>query len=470
MRTTKGNNKASPPHVHHKDSVINIQLPYDPHALTEPDLWSGLFHPISLHGSIEHFASDLKSIKDSLNFMSKYIANKQVNGKEVNDLKDFDGMGDVIWNFISLVYEAKWDIFHMNNKANTLRAKISSKFTPRVMPNSKRKEIAKLVPISIKKAPPAPLLPLLAKSKNEINTISKYFKDNKTTTNHSKPTKSYAQASRQTASTSDMLKIKESFPALNAKQIDRVNNIVKDNPNSKPHIQMTTKGPSRKQVIVPMSNNNTISFTKNSALHVAHINRLLRNAKSDIVVDFIRSNPIGPVIVTNKVANQFNLQIISQYIKRSEDINELQVEEPRLPQSKSYLKIISIPFFPNSKTQNRLNASDIENILKQNQIFDNIKLASRPRVIKVSPKSNMSIVWINIWDHQSGNKAKCLINRCFNISRYITTIKGVNMNLGVSQCKNCWKWGYTTFSCRIQGSKCIKCNRLHRSENHQEFG
>jgi len=96
MRTMKGNNEASPPHAHHEDSVINIQLPYDPHAPTEPDLWSGLFHPISLHGSIEHFASDLKSIKDSLNFMSKYIANKQVNGKEVNDLKDFDGMEDAI--------------------------------------------------------------------------------------------------------------------------------------------------------------------------------------------------------------------------------------------------------------------------------------------------------------------------------------------------------------------------------------
>jgi len=95
---------------------------------------------------------------------------------------------------------------------------------------------------------------------------------------------------------------------------------------------MTTKGPSRKQVIVPMSNDNTILFTKNSALHVAHINRLLKNAKSDIAVDFIRSDPIGPVIVTNKVANQSDLQIISQYIKRSEDINELQVEEPHLPQ------------------------------------------------------------------------------------------------------------------------------------------
>jgi len=278
------------------------------------------------------------------------------------------------------------------------------------MINSNRKEMAKPVPVSIEKAPPTPTPPLLAKSKSEVNTISKYFKGNKTTTNHSKPTKLYVQASRQTASTSDVLKIKESFLVLNAKQIDRVNNIVKGNPNPKPHIQMTTKGPSRKQVIVSMSNDNTISFTKNSMLHIAHINRLLRNAKSDIVVDFIRSDPIGPVIITNKVANQSDLQIISQYIKRSEDINELQVEEPYLPQSKSYLKIIGISFFPNGKTQDHLNASDVENILKQNQIFNDIKLTSRPRVIKVSPKSDMSIVWIDIWDHQSGNKAKCLIN------------------------------------------------------------
>ena len=306
-----------------------------------------------------------------------------------------------------------------------------SKFTPRVTHNSNRKEIAKPVPVSIEKAPlaPPPLLPV--KSKSEVNTISKYFKGNKTMTNHMKLTKSYAQASRQTTSISDVLKIKESFLALNTKQIDRVNNIVKGNPNPKPHIQMTIKGPSRKQVIIPMSNDNTISFTKNSVLHVAHINRLLRNTKSDIAVDFIRSDPIGPVIVTNKVANQSNLQIISQYLKRSEDINKLQVKEPHLSQSKSYLKIIGIPFFPNSKTQDHLNANDVENILKQNQIFDDIKLASRPRVIKVFPKSDMSIIWINIWDHQSGNKAKCLINQCFDVGRYITTIRGANMNPGI---------------------------------------
>ena len=258
-------------------------------------------------------------------------------------------MGDAIY-FILPVYEAKWDTLHTDNKANTLRAKISSKFTPRVIPNNNRKEIAKLVPMLIEKASPALSPPLLVKSKSKVNTISKYFKGNKTTTNHMKSTKSYAQASRQIASTSDVLKIKKSFLALSTKQINRVNNIIKGNPNPKPHTQITTKRPSRKQVIVPMSNDNIISFTKNSVLHVTHINRLLRNAKSDIMVDFIRSDPIGPVIVTNKVTNQSNLQIISQYIKRSEDINELQVEKLHLSQSKSYLKIIGIPFFPNSKT------------------------------------------------------------------------------------------------------------------------
>ena len=290
----------------------------------EPDLWSRSFHPILLYSLIEYFALDLKSIKDSLNFMMKYIANKQVNGKEVNNLKNFNGMGNAIWNFISLVYEAKLDTLYTYNNTNTLRARISSKFTLRVTPNknNNKKEIAKPVPISIEKAPSPPFL-LLAKSKTEINTISKYFKGNKTMTNSTKLTKSYAQASKQTASTSEVLKIKEFFPALNTNQIDQVNNIIKCNLKPKPYIQMTTKGLSRKQVIVPMSNDNNNSFIKNSVIHITNINRLLRNAKSEVAVDFIKSDSISLVIVTNKVTIQSDLQIISQYIKKSEDINEL---------------------------------------------------------------------------------------------------------------------------------------------------
>ena len=162
--------------------------------------------------------------------------------------------------------------------------------------------------------------------------------------------------------------------------------------------------------------------------------------------------------------------LINQYIKNSNDVNALQIEELQLPKSKSYLKIIGILYYSHNNSQEHLTSNNIEMILKQNQIFNNILLASKPRVIKVSPKSDMSIVWIDIWDVQSGSNTKMLINWCFNVGKYIVTIQGVNMNPRVSQCKNCWKWRHATFSCRIQGSKCIKCNSPHKSENHREFG
>ena len=139
------------------------------------------------------------------------------------------------------------------------------------------------------------------------------------------------------------------------------------------------------------------------------------------------------------------------------------------PKSKSYLKIIGIPYYPHADSREKLSSSDIENVLKQNHIFNNISLASRPRIIKVSPKSDMAIVWIDIWDVQSGRNAKLLINQCFNVDNYITTIRGATMNPGVPQCKNCWRWGHSTFSCRIQGAKCTKCNGPHKSEHHWEF-
>ena len=95
-RSMDFNNEATLSHVQHDDDVINIQLSYNPQIPTEPELWSGSFHPISLYGSFEHFASDSKNIKVTLNFLAKYIQNKQVNSGKVNDLNDFDGMGDAI--------------------------------------------------------------------------------------------------------------------------------------------------------------------------------------------------------------------------------------------------------------------------------------------------------------------------------------------------------------------------------------
>jgi len=190
-RPNSRNSKATAAHGTEDNDVINIQLQYDPQAPTKLDLWSGSFHPISLYGSIEQIASDAKNIKDSLNFMARYITNKQVNSNKANSLEEFKGMGDSIWNFISSVYQAKWDFLYTDNNFTTLRAKISSKFTSRVVPNPSKsnKEITKHILVTIKKAPLPPLL--LAKLKKEVNIILKYFQNNKTSAEPKKPNRSY---------------------------------------------------------------------------------------------------------------------------------------------------------------------------------------------------------------------------------------------------------------------------------------
>ena len=309
--------------------------------------------------------------------MARYISNKKVNSRNANDLSDFDGIGDSIWNFISSVYQANWDTFYTDNNTMTLRVKIAFKFSPRIALTASKnsKETPKSVLVTIDKVPPPPPLPV--KSKREVNVISKYFQSKKPSVETKKPignnnpARSYAQATKPSANTSEVLKIKETFPALNAKKIDqvnsivKVNNIVKDNPKPKPRIQITTKGLSRKQVIVPMSKDNNSNFMKNSALHVANINRQLWNAKSEVLVDYIQSNPMGITVITSKVSQQLDLLIINQYVKNSNDINTLQVEEPQLPKSKSYLKIISIPFYPHDNSQECLMSSNIERFLNR---------------------------------------------------------------------------------------------------------
>ena len=50
---------------------------------------------------------------------------------------------------------------------------------------------------------------------------------------------------------------------------------------------MTTRGPSCKQVIVSINNTNACSFIKDSSTHIANINKVLKNIKSDAMANFI---------------------------------------------------------------------------------------------------------------------------------------------------------------------------------------
>ena len=65
-------------------------------------------------------------------------------------------------------------------------------------------------------------------------------------------------------------------------------------------------------------------------------------------------------------------------LKNVKYINISGIDIPYLLQSKSYLKIIGISYYPHNDPQVHLLPSDVEKIIKQNQIFDNIVLAFKP--------------------------------------------------------------------------------------------
>jgi len=78
-------------------------------------------------------------------------------------------------------------------------------------------------------------------------------------------------------------------------------------------------------------------------------------------------------------------------MKNSLLANDDSITSPRLLQFKSYLKIVGIPYFVN-KSNTCVTSEDIKRILKNNYISNNIVLVSKPRIIKVFPKSDIVII------------------------------------------------------------------------------
>jgi len=217
--------------------------------------------------------------------MGSYIKTKSVSTNP-NDVKDLEGVSKELWHFLPAVYELHWDGPHMDNSNTSFRNKVKSKFNPQVpktLASNKGKKIVKPTYVS----PLSP--PISVKMPKEVNEVSKYFKKV-----NAPQKKSYAQASSKSPSSSssnttmNTLKIKEMFLKLQNEKIDQVQKIINGN-NSKPklRINMTTKGSSCKQIIVPMSKEIANKYIKDASTHIISINSTLKSIKSGIIADFI---------------------------------------------------------------------------------------------------------------------------------------------------------------------------------------
>jgi len=189
-----------------------------------------------------------------------------------------------------------------------------------------------------------------------------------------KPTnKSFAQAVG--VKPKNLLKLREAFPKLPAKKIIEINNVGLGKTPSKPKIQITTKGPSRKNILIPMDATDRKNILDAANTHIGQINGLMKSYKSHINIDYIRESGNGITVTTSSVANTSDLSILEKYFKGLGNLESKDISL-RLPQSKSFLKILGVPYFDNAL--NPLNALQVKNSLSKTCMFNDITLSSHP--------------------------------------------------------------------------------------------
>jgi len=98
--------------------------------------------------------------------------------------------------------------------------------------------------------------------------------------------------------------------------------------NRSKRIQIITKGPSRKQAIIPITEKYADLIMNKASIHVGLINSILRSAKSNTHSEFIKLYPSGISIVTNNIPTPSDLSIIKKHFK---SINGINADESLLP-------------------------------------------------------------------------------------------------------------------------------------------
>jgi len=157
--------------------------------------------------------------------------------------------------------------------------------------------------------------------------------------------KSYTQGT--SSNVSNILKLKENYPSLLVKRIEDIYRIISNMDKNKPCIKMTI-----------------MAFLAN---HVTNINRALKIIKSEVIVDYIHPETIEVTIISNPIASQSDFQVMERYIKNIENVMSDNIQIPRLPQLK-------------------------KSIIKASYIFNDLILISKPRIIKASPKSDITVI------------------------------------------------------------------------------
>ena len=354
--------------------------------------WDGAHQALSIFGTEDTIFKDAKMIFNSIRRLRSDIKHHPVD--KVPPKGEFVPVVEYLWKLIDTIYTTKWDSLIFNKeKTLTIRKCVGEHIMPYYRQNqlststlNTKTNTPSPLPFTENASPPTTIMSVAPSppNKNVESTVKKAPKPLNIK-------KSYAQASKSNLShIEDILQVKKAFPALSANKVGKVLKIRNNKEgNKKPRINIMTRGLSRKEVIIPMAKHIAELIVKSAHTHITNVNKYLKNSKSDIVTDFIHITNNGIVITTNKPTNNLNLSTIKKYLKSIQNVDSDSIESLHLLKSKSYMKIIGLPY---KIEQDIIFPDYIEGILKETHLFKDVMLASKPHVIKASPKLDMAVV------------------------------------------------------------------------------
>ena len=299
--------------------------------------------------------------------------------------RDFIPVIKSFWELFDVIFVSKWNVFLFDiKKVLTIRKCVSTNFASLFRKNatlgslkptvekSKRKSSPLASTSTTPSAPPPPpsvVVPPINKNNQSINKKEPKLSNIR---------KSYVQVSKLNVlpNIENVLQIKDAFPSLSASKVGKMMKAMNGSDGKKKSsINMITRGLSRKQVIVPIVKSNAELIVQSAHQHIANINNCLRNIKSNVIADFLQVSNDGVNITMSKPASSSDLTTIEKHIKSINNITSDLIESPRLPKSKSYLKIIGLP---HSIDNNIITPNFIKGILKKTHLFKDVLLASKP--------------------------------------------------------------------------------------------
>ena len=256
------------------------------------------------------------------------------------DILQISEFGFTAWEFISAIYESSWDKLIVSRNNNSFKQCVYSQF------NRTPNNIAIFKPMKEKQADMSRIpLSIPSRLSKTVLAKSKYFNKN-LLSNFSFKNSDYLYAQVSKSNIENIIRIKDAFSNLSSNKINKIHKVMNNSTQKdKLKINITTKGPSRKQIIVSIGTNNSERIIAQADNYISNISRLLKSIKYKVSMNYIWFDNKRVFITTNKVAISSDFKIMKNYIKNLNNVDLNNVMNPILSQSKSYLKILDISYF-----------------------------------------------------------------------------------------------------------------------------